>query len=78
MSTCPRRSPRISTTPLVGHSVDPTTLSSVVLPEPFGPSRAHRSPARTVQEMSSSSDVPPRTTETFSSRITSVFMAAPG
>ena len=77
MSTWPRRSPRISTDPRVGHSEDPTTFSSVVLPEPFGPSRAHRSPRPTDQVMSSRSGMPSRTTDTCSSRITSVFMAAP-
>ena len=44
MSTRPRRSPRISTVPRVGHNPAPTTRRRVVLPDPLGPSSAHRSP----------------------------------
>ena len=54
--------------PRVGQRDDPATRNIVVLPEPFGPSRTHRSGRRTVQEMSSRSGNPSRTTETWSSR----------
>ena len=46
----------------------PTTRSRVVLPEPLGPSSAHRSPGPTVQVMSSSRATPSRTTATPSRR----------
>ncbi len=54
--------------PHVGQRDEPATRNIVVLPEPFGPSRTHRSRRRTVQEMSSRSGNPSRTTETWSSR----------
>ena len=68
MSTRPRRSPRSSTSPLVGHNDEPTTCNSVVFPDPLGPRSTHRSRAPTDHEMSSRRACPSRTTETCSNR----------
>jgi hypothetical protein len=70
MSTRPRRLPRISTTPRVGHRAEPTTRSNVVFPDPLGPSNAHRSPVCTSQSMPSINAVPSRTTLSPATRMT--------
>ena len=54
-SVRPIVSPRISTVPRLANSTAPASVSSVVLPAPFGPRRAQRSPRPTSQSIPSRS-----------------------
>jgi hypothetical protein len=47
-----RRSPKTSTAPLLGASSPAATLSSVLLPQPVGPTTETNSPAPTESETS--------------------------
>jgi len=51
--------PRMDTFPEVGVRMVSMISTAVVLPAPFGPSRANTSPILTVNDMSSTASTPP-------------------
>src|SRR6185436_16498064 len=60
--------PRTSTAPVVGQRYVLATWTSVVLPEPFGPTTTHRSPSPTAQSIGPRIVRPERRTDTPVSR----------
>src|SRR5207237_326693 len=54
------RKPELAALPAVGESSPVRTLNSVVLPAPFGPMTARRSPARTASVTPSKARTPPK------------------
>src|SRR5688572_5461594 len=62
------RVPSTSTVPVSGRSEPATILTSVVLPEPDGPSRPAMAPAGTDSEMSRSTRSEPKLRDTLSTR----------
>src|SRR3954447_2172447 len=57
---CVTSCPKSSTEPAVGGNSPETTLKSVVLPAPFGPRIARRSPGKTSRSTSSHARTPPK------------------
>ena len=77
-STAPIRAPRTSTVPRLGQRYVAAIWTRVVLPDPFGPTIAQRSPARTVQSTPSRIQRPSRRTPTPVSRTTTAASGSTG